>query len=70
MVNNIEVILKIYLQNYLLKFISLCVFLGKPQQSMKSKSLIKKCSCMHCIEKQEQINRSKEYWSKILLLKV
>jgi len=36
---------------------------------MKSKSLIKKCSCIHCIEKQEQINRSKEYWSKILLLK-
>ena len=37
---------------------------------MKYKTLIKKCNCMHCLEKQEQINRSKQYWSKVLTIPV
>jgi len=36
---------------------------------MRSKTL-KKCNCIHCLEKQEQINRSKEYWSKVLTIPV
>ena len=35
---------------------------------MVSKTLVKKCNCIHCQEKQEQINRSKEYWSKVLAI--
>ena len=37
---------------------------------MRSKTLIKKCNCMHCFKKQEQINRSKEYCSKVLTIPV
>jgi len=37
---------------------------------MRSNTLIKKCNCIHCLEKQEQINRSKEYWSKVLTIPV
>ena len=53
-----------------MKFISLYVFLGKDQQSMSSKILIKKCNCIHCLEKKEQINRSKEYWAKVQTISV
>ena len=37
---------------------------------MKSKTSIKKCNCIHCQEKQEQVNRSKDYWSKVLEIKL
>ena len=33
---------------------------------MNSKTSMKKCSCMHCQEKLEQINRSRVYWSKVI----
>ena len=33
---------------------------------MKSETSKKKCHCIHCQEKLEQINRSREYWSKVI----
>ena len=44
----------------------MCVVLGKIEQTMRSKTLIKECNCIHCLEKQEQINRSREYWTKVI----
>ena len=37
---------------------------------MRSKTLIKECNCIHCLEKQEQINRSREYWAKVITSQV
>ena len=35
---------------------------------MRSKTLIKKCNCIHCQEKEEQVNLSKEYWSRVVAM--
>ena len=37
---------------------------------MKSRLSIKKCNCIHCQEKQEQIERSRLYWSKVIEIKL
>ena len=34
---------------------------------MASKTLIKKCKCIHCQKKLDQINQAKYYWEKIKL---
>jgi len=36
---------------------------------MKNKSLLKKCNCLHCLQKLEQINNSRIYWDKLILSK-
>ena len=37
---------------------------------MRSKTSIEKCGCIHCQEKQEQVKRSRVYWSKMLETKL
>ena len=37
---------------------------------MGTKLLKKQCNCIHCQEKQEQINRSGMYWSRILAVQL
>ena len=36
---------------------------------MYSKIILKNCTCIHCQEKLEQINRSRVYWDKLILSK-
>ena len=36
---------------------------------MKNKTLLNKCKCIHCQHKLEQINNSRKYWSKLILIK-
>ena len=36
---------------------------------MKNKNLVKKCKCIHCQQKLEQINNSRLYWEKLILSK-
>ena len=33
---------------------------------MASKILKKNCNCIHCKQKLEQINRSKDYWNRVI----
>jgi len=33
---------------------------------MRSKTLIKRCNCIHCREKEQQLNRSRLFWSKVI----
>ena len=37
---------------------------------MESKTAIKNCNCIHCLEKKEQVNRSRIYWSKVIEIKL
>ena len=36
---------------------------------MKNKSLLKECKCIHCQQKLDQINSSRLYWDKLILVK-
>ena len=37
---------------------------------MRSKTSMKKCNCLHCQEKQEQVERASLYWSQVLEIKI
>ena len=36
---------------------------------MENKIFLKKCKCLHCKQKLEQINSSRSYWEKLILSK-
>ena len=38
----------------------------KKNKVMASKILEKNCNCVHCKQKLEQINRSKDYWNRVI----
>ena len=41
----------------------------KKTELMKNKFLLKKCKCIHCQQKLEQINNSRIYWDKLIFSK-
>ena len=45
------------------------VFLKKKSKLMKNKPFLKDCKCLHCKKKLAQINNSRLYWDKIILIK-
>ena len=44
-------------------------FLKRKGLGMKNKTLIYECNCIHCQQKQNQINNAKLYWDKLILRK-
>ncbi len=36
---------------------------------MTINTLVKGCNCEHCLKKLKQINQSRDYWAKIIVIK-
>ena len=44
-------------------------FLKRKGLGMKNKTFVYECNCLHCQQKQNQINNAKLYWEKLILRK-